>query len=57
MSEEGTGIMLASADADSKVRTAAVKDLVASLVGKELSDIGNLVRAPNVDIDCNLHYA
>ncbi|KAF4611649.1 hypothetical protein D9613_003824 [Agrocybe pediades] len=41
-SEQGTGVMLASADADSRVRVAAVKDLIASLVGKDLKDISDL---------------
>ncbi|KAF9553866.1 hypothetical protein CPC08DRAFT_672807 [Agrocybe pediades] len=41
-SEQGTGVMLASADADSRVRVAAVKDLTASLVGKDLKDISDL---------------
>lgn len=42
-SQEGNNMILASADADSKVRILAVKELVNSIDGKDLTEIDDIV--------------
>lgn len=43
-SRESNDMLLASADADAKVRTIAVKELIKSIEGKELTSIDDMVR-------------
>jgi len=54
-------LIIGSSNADANVRAMAVKALVNSVVGKELSDIDDMVRPPrypyfsptNINVGCN----